>query len=78
VATILVYKFTGYDFDNDMPVTSKRWATLEFIQGGYFGLLEQTAIRVPIDVLVDGGLTPHGFDPDSVVHHGGFQNTPPR
>ena len=74
MAMIKVYKFVGYDFQNDVPVQSRRWATKEFIERGNYGIAEETAITVSESILDNFGLTPRDYNPNSVLGDGGFQN----
>ena len=73
MSEVTVYQFVGYDFYNDVPVRSRRWATKEFIEVRRYGIAEGTAITVPEGILDNFGLTPPGYNPDSVLGQGGFQ-----
>lgn len=75
MAQVKVFRFSGYNFDTDEVVTSRRWATKEFIEAHKYELLPRTGIRVDESIIDLDGLTPRDYDPGSVIGDGGF---PPR
>jgi len=74
MSTTTVYLFTGYDFTTDMPTTSKRWATQEWIERNHLAKAPNTAVKVQEQILEEGGLTPHGFDPYSKINSGPYMS----
>ncbi|MET4070632.1 hypothetical protein ABID58_005439 [Bradyrhizobium sp. S3.2.6] len=62
---VTVYRFTQFDAQTDMRVTSRRWATRDAIELVGGTVLENTAIEIDPSHLTGGveGMTSADFDP---------------